>query len=146
MVILLEIVRALALVGLLIGGLLRGRRDAERNDITRRRVEAYMQTIRREGDNPELGAMTDEELRDLLLSSAHNLRQQNDRRFWFLLVGLVVVTAAALVVALEHGVTGFGIALAVGAIALYGLNEYFGRRIGAPLAARGIDLERLRVE
>lgn len=146
MVILLEIVLALALVGLLLGWLLRGRRDAERADITRRRVEAYMQTIRREGGNAELAAMTDDELRDLLLSSAHNLRQQNDRRFWFLLVGLVVVAAAALVVALEHGVPGFGITLAVGAIALYGLNEYFGRRISAPLIARGIDLERLRVE
>src|SRR5690606_38276786 len=90
LVILLEIVLALALVGLLLGWLLRGRRDAERADITRRRVEAYMQTIRREGGNAELAAMTDDELRDLLLSSAHNLRQQNDRRFWFLLVGLVV--------------------------------------------------------
>src|SRR5690606_19207998 len=114
MVILLEIVLALALVGLLVGWLLRGRRDTERADSAWRRVAACMQTIRREGGNAALGAMSDDELRDLLLSSAHNVRQQNDRLFWFLLVGLVAVTAAALVVALEHGVAGFGIALAVG--------------------------------
>ena len=30
--------------------------------------------------------------------------------------------------------------------AVYGLYEYFGRRMREPLLARGIDVERLRVE
>jgi hypothetical protein len=34
----------------------------------------------------------------------------------------------------------------VGALVLYGINEVLGRQMIAPLTAKGIDVERLRVE
>jgi hypothetical protein len=38
------------------------------------------------------------------------------------------------------------VALLVGALVLYGINEILGRQMVAPLIAKGIDVERLRVE
>ena len=49
-------------------------------------------------------------------------------------------------VATQDGLRGFGIALVVAAIVLYGLNEILVRRSREPLLVRGIDVERLRVE
>lgn len=146
MIILVEIALGIALVGIVVSYMTRGRRDAERAEITERRVDAYMQTIRREGSNPELLAMSDGELRDLLLSGAHNLRLQAQRRGYLLAIGTVAAVGAALLVATEEGLRGFGIALLVGAMVLYGLNEFMGRRMREPLEQRGIDVERLRVE
>ena len=124
----------------------RSRHSSERDDVTARRVEAYMATIRREGKNPELAAMSDAELRDLLLSGARNLRIDNERRMLVLAGGAVVGVLAAVMVATQDGLRGFGIALVVAAIVLYGLNEILVRRSREPLLVRGIDVERLRVE
>ena len=146
MLIVIEIVLVLALLGLGVGYLFRGRREAERQDVLERRVEAYMQTIRREGDHSELSVMTDTELRDVLLSGARNLRIQSERKWYLLLGGAVVTFLAAIMVGTQDGTRGFAIAIVVGAIVLYGLNEFLGRRMREPLAARGIDVERLRVE
>jgi len=118
----------------------------EREAVTVRRVEAYMATIRREGGSSELAAMSDAELRDLLLSSARNLRIENDRR-WLALVGASIVgLVAAILVATQDGLRGFGIAVVVAAIVVYAFNEIIVRRSREPLIARGIDVERLRVE
>ena len=119
---------------------------SEREAVTERRVEAYMATIRREGGGSPLAAMSDEELRDLLLSSARNLRIENDRRLLVLMVGGIVALLAAILVATQNGVQGFGIALVAGALVLYGINEILVRKSREPLLARGIDVERLRVE
>jgi hypothetical protein len=146
MVVLLEVALALGLVGLVVSYFFRGRRDAERQDVIERRVEAYMQTIRREGGNGELARMGDLELRDLLLSAARNLRIQAERRWYILLGGAAAAVLAAIAVGTEEGTRGFGIVLVVAAVVLYGLNEFLGRRMREPLAARGIDVERLRVE
>ena len=146
MVILLEIALVLALVGLVVGMLLRGRKATEREVVAGQRVDAYMQTIRREAPTPELAAMSDNELRELLLSSARNLRLQSERRWYLLIAGGFVGFLAAILIATEEGTRGFGIAVVVGAVVLYGLNEYLGRRMRAPLEARGLDAERLRVE
>lgn len=146
MFVLVEIALVLALVGLAANYLLRGRRAAERAEVTERRVEAYMQTIRRERANPELAAMTDAELKDLLLASARNLRLQSERKFYLLLGGGVVAFFSAIMVAIQDGSRGFAIALVIGAIVLYGLNEFLGRRMREPLIEKGIDVERLRVE
>lgn len=146
MPVLIEIVLVVALVGLGVNYLFRGRREAEREQVLERRVDAYMQTIRREGDNPELSAMTDTELRDVLLSSARNLRIQSERKWYLILGGAIVAFFAAIMVATQDGTRGFGIAILVGAIVLYGVNEFLGRRMRDPLVARGIDVERLRVE
>ena len=142
----LEIGLVLILLGVVLSYLFRGRRAAEQQAMTERRVEAYIETIRREKANPELTAMSDTELRDLLGSSAHNLKVQRDRRLYLLFGGVVVALIGAILVATEDGYRGFGVALLVGALVLYGVNEFLGRQMIAPLAAKGIDVERLRVE
>lgn len=146
MVILLAIALVLALVGLVMGVLLRGRRATEREAVAGQRVAVYMQTLRREAPTPELAAMSDGELRELLLSSARNLRVQSDRRWYLLIAGGFVGFLAALLITTAEGARGFGIAAVVVAIVLYGINEYLSRRMRAPLEARGLDAERLRVE
>ena len=142
----LEFGLVLILAGIAASYLLRGRVAASRQTMVERRVEAYMETIRRERSNPELAAMSDTELRDLLLSSAHNLKVQRDRRLYLLFGGVVVALIGAILVATEDGYRGFGVALLVGAVVLYGINEFLGRQMIAPLLAKGIDVERLRVE
>jgi len=142
----LEFGLVLVLIGMALSYLFRGRAVAAKQSITDRRVDAYIETIRRERSNPELTAMSDSELRDLLLSSAHNLKVQRDRRMYLLFGGVVVAIIGAILVATEDGYRGFGVALLVGALVLYGINEFLGRQMIAPLLAKGIDVERLRVE
>jgi hypothetical protein len=146
MPIIIEIALALLLVGGVVSYVTRGRRLAHRGDMIDRRVEAYIETIRREGQNRELVAMSDNELRDLLMSSAHNLKVQRDRRMYLLYGGVLVGLIGAILVATEEGSRGFGVALLVAALVLYGINEFLGRQMIAPLEAKGIDVERLRVE
>jgi len=142
----LEFGLILLLVGMALSYLFRGRVAAQKQAMTERRVDAYIETIRREKTSPELVAMSDSELRDLLLSSAHNLKVQRDRRLYLLFGGVVVALIGAILVATEDGYRGFGVALLVGALVLYGINEFLGRQMIAPLLAKGIDVERLRVE
>ena len=142
----LEFGLVLVLIGMALSYLFRGRAMAAKQAMTDRRVEAYIETIRREQNNPELTAMSDSELRDLLQSSAHNLKVQRDRRMYLLFGGVVVAIIGAILVATEDGYRGFGVALLVGALVLYGINEFLGRQMIAPLLAKGIDVERLRVE
>jgi H2-forming N5,N10-methylenetetrahydromethanopterin dehydrogenase-like enzyme len=146
MVVLLEIALVLGLLGIVGSYFFRGRRIAERQEVIERRVEAYMQTIRREGGGSELAAMSDVELKDLLLSSARNLRVQAERKWYILLGSGAAALLAAIAIGTEEGTRGFGIVLLVAAVALYGINEFMGRRMREPLVARGIDVERLRVE
>ena len=146
MPVLIEIALALVLIGLVISFVMRGRSAVERESVIERRVEAYMQTIRREASNRELAAMTDLELKDLLLSSARNLRVQAERKWYLLIGGGVLAFFGAILVATQDGTRGFGISLLVAAMVLHGLNEFFGRRMREPLIERGIDVERLRVE
>ena len=146
MFILVEILAALLIIGGIVTYVLRNRRDAEREAVTERRVDAYIETIRRERKSPELSAMSDTELRDLLLSGARNLRIQAERKVYLLFGGTIAALLAAVIVATEDGMRGFGIAILIGAMALYGINEFLGRRMREPLEAKGIDVERLRVE
>ncbi len=136
----------LLIAGGVLSYLMRGRVAAGKQNMTERRVDAYIETIRREASNRKLTAMSDNELRDLLLSSAHNLKVQRDRRLYLLFGGVVVGLIGAILVATEDGFRGFGVALLVAAIVLYGINEFLGRQMIAPLIAKGIDVERLRVE
>jgi len=146
MPILIEIVLVVALVALGVNYLFRGRRESQREAQLEQRVAAYMQTIRREGGSTELTAMNDTELHDVLLSSARNLRVQSERKWYLIFGGAIVAFFSAIMVATQDGTRGFGIAILIGAIVLYGVNEFLGRRMREPLAARGIDVERLRVE
>jgi hypothetical protein len=142
----IEIGLVLILAGAVASYFARGRRLSEKRALIDRRVDAYIETIRRERSNPELTAMSDTELRDLLGSSAYNLKVQRDRQRYLMFGGVVVALIGAIVVATEDGLRGFGVALVVAALVLYGLNEFLGRQITGPLTARGIDVERLRVE
>ena len=146
MPILIEIALVLILIGGVVSYATRGRRLATRENLIDRRVDAYIETIRRERKHPELVAMSDNELRDLLLSSAHNLKVQRDRRMYLLFGGVLVAVLGAILVAAEEGSRGFGVALVLAALVLYGINEFLGRQMSAPLEAKGIDVERLRVE
>ncbi len=143
---LVELGLLLLLVGVTVSYFTRARRVADTQAMTERRVDAYIETIRRERSNAELSAMSDTELRDLLLSSAHNLKVQHDRQLYLLFGGVVIALIGAILVATEEGFRGFGVALVVAALVLYGINEFVGRQIKAPLLAKGIDIERLRVE
>ncbi|MDV3250178.1 hypothetical protein DevBK_02405 [Devosia sp. BK] len=140
----------IALILLLIGGgwtlLTRKKVTRERDALTLRRVDAYIETIRRERRNADLVAMSDSELRDLLHAGARNYRVASEKRTWFLLGVGGVTLFSAIAIASHDGWRGFGIAMLVGAIAAYGLNEFLARRARAPLERHGIDVERLIVE
>lgn len=140
----------IALVLLLLGGgwtvLTRGRQSDKRDALTMRRVDAYIETIRRERRMPELAAMSDMELRDLLHSGARNLKAAEQRKGWTVLgVGLGALVAAS-VAGSQEGWLGFVIVAAIGAIVAYGTNEFLSRRMRAPLERHGIDIDRLMVE
>jgi hypothetical protein len=147
MIWLIEIALVLLLVAggwkVLTGG---GKGTDKREALTMRRVDAYIETIRRERRNAELAAMSDLELRDLLHSGARNLKIAKERRGWVLIGTGVATLVSSFIAAEQDGLRGFAIVLVVGAVVGYGLNEYLTRRAREPLERRGIDIERLRVE
>ena len=140
----------IALVLLLLGGgwtmLTRGRQSDRRDALTMRRVDAYIETIRRERRSPELAAMTDMELRDLLHSGARNLKIAEQRKQWIVFGMGIATLLGASVLGSQEGWLAFGAAAAIGAIVTYGTNEFLGRRMRAPLEKRGIEIDRLMVE
>ncbi len=140
----------IALILLLFGGgwtmLTRGRHSDKREALTMRRVDAYIETIRRERRNPELAAMSDTELRDLLHSGARNLKIAEQKKGWIVLgIGAASVVAASLAGS-QQGWLWFAGVAAIGALAAYGTNEFLTRRMRAPLERHGVDVERLTVE
>ncbi|SFZ81399.1 hypothetical protein SAMN02983003_0478 [Devosia enhydra] len=143
---LLAAAAGLLLLGFIANGLMRGKRGTEREALAARRADAYIVTIRRGGAHPDLADMTDTELRDLLISGARNFRIQTERRIQVLIGAAGIGFLAAIVVGTMEGVRGFGIAIVVAAVAVYGINEFMSRRIRAPLERLGLDPERLRVE
>ena len=140
----------LALVLLLIGGgwtlFSRGKRTDERESLTLRRVDAYIETIRRERTNKALVAMSDSELRDLLHSGARNLRIASERKAWTLLGVAGAGVFTAIVAATQDGIRGFAVAAIVAAVVIYGLNEFLTRQMRGPLEKQGVDIERITVE
>lgn len=140
----------LALVLLLFGGgwtlFTSNRRNEKREQLTLRRVDAYIETIRRERRNADLAAMSTSELRDLLHSGARNFRVAEQRRGWIVMgVGIASILAAA-IAGSQQGWIWFAVVAALGAIVTYGGNEYLTRRGRAPLERYGIDVDRLLVE
>ena len=140
----------LALVLLLVGGgwtlFSRGKRTDERESLTLRRVDAYIETIRRERTNKALAAMSDTELRDLLHSGARNLRVASERKAWTLLGVAGAGMFAARVASTQDGIRGFAVAAIVAAVVIYGLNEFLTRQMRAPLEKQGVDIERITVQ
>lgn len=146
MVILLELALAALLVWVGWTALGRGRQSDRRDALTLRRVNAYIETIRRERRQPELAAMSDMELRDLLHAGALSLRAAEQRRSYVLAGGAAITLITGVVIADQNGWTGFAAVLALGGLITYGLNEYLVRQVRAPLERRGIDVDRLRVD
>lgn len=140
----------IGLVLLLVGGgwtlFNRRRQPDERDALTMRRVDAYIETIRRERANRDLAAMSDSELRDLLHSGARNLRVAGERRAWTLFGAVGVALVAAIIAADQDGLRGFVVALLLGGLVSYGVGEFMGRRMREPLEKHGIDVDRLRIE
>lgn len=140
----------IALVLLLVGGawtmLTRGGKTDQREALTMRRVDAYIETIRRQRSNSQLAAMSDTELRDLLHSGARNLRVEERKRGWIVLGAGAASLACASLAGSQEGWLGFLTAAAIGALVTYGLNEFLSRRMRAPLERHGIDVERLTVK
>lgn len=140
----------IALVLLLLGGgwtmLSRGRQTGRREALTLRRVDAYIETIRRERNNRELAAMSDTELRDLLHSGARSLRAAEQKRGWIVLGAGTASLACAAIAGSQEGWVGFMAAGAIGGLVTYGISEFLSRRMRAPLERYGIDVERLTVE
>lgn len=146
MVILLELALAGMLAWLAWTVMARGRRSDRRDALTLRRVDAYIETIRRERRQPELAAMSDMELRDLLHAGALSLRAADQKRSYVLIGAGVVTLITAVIVADQNGWTGFVAVLALGGLIGYGLSEYLSRQARVPLERRGIDIDRLRVD
>lgn len=146
MILLVEIALVLLLLGAGWNMMTRNRRNRQREALIMRRVDAYIETIRRERRNTELAAMSDMELRDLLHAGAHNLKIAEQRKTWIVFgCGLATVLGAALA-GNQDGWMSFGIVAAVGAIVTYGTHEFLGRRMRAPLEKRGVDIDRLMVQ
>ena len=122
------------------------RQSSQREALTMRRVDAYIETIRRERRSPELAAMSDSELRDLLHSGALNLKAATQRRSWIVLGCGVATVLAAAVAGSQEGWLSFAVVAAIGAVVTYGTSEYLSRRMRAPLEKRGVDIDRLLVE
>lgn len=140
----------LALVLLLVGGgwtlMTKGRHTDKREALTMRRVDAYIETIRRERHHADLAAMSDTELRDLLYAGARRLRAADQKRGWTVLGISAATLVAASVMASVEGWVGFGATAAIGALVAYGANEFLKRQMRMPLERRGIDVERLIVD
>lgn len=140
----------IALVLLLVGGgltlLTQGKANKRREALILRRVDAYIETIRRERFSPALAAMSDSELRHLLCAGAHNLRIETRKRLWVLLGIGAVTLFGAILMGSQDGWRGFGATAALGLAIGYGASEYLARRARAPLERQGVDVERLRVE
>jgi hypothetical protein len=140
----------IALVLLVVGGgwtlLSRNRQSDQREALTMRRVDAYIETIRREQRQPDLVAMSDGELRDLLHSGARNISVAEQRRNWILLGIAAVTVLLGLIVGNEQGWMGFAAVAAIGAIVGYGASEFLTRRMRAPLERHGVEIDRLIVK
>lgn len=129
-----------------IGNLMLHKWNAERNEQRiAERVDSYLTSLEQQGVPPELGEMAPPERRDVLLSAGREARTESDKRFYVGVIGGILAFFTAMGFAIEGaGMRDFVITLAVAALAIYGINTYLHRRFRGRLAARGIDLDRIR--
>ena len=123
-----------------------GRNATKLHEIAEERIAAYVATLRRTGDNPDLAAMTDAELHDILGAAMRRLAAGRSRKFLLLVLGAVAVMITSIVFGVEDGWRGFAATVAVGGLALYGLERVLDRATRAPLEDQGLDIERLRLD
>jgi hypothetical protein len=123
-----------------------GKNSARIEEIGNERIKAYMTTLKRTGGNPELAAMTDDELRDILAAAMRRLATGQSRKLLLLVLGAIATLLAGIVFGIEEGWRAFAATIAVGGIALYGLERVMDRMTRAPIEAQGLDVERLRLD
>ena len=127
--------------------LARSGKQAERlKDLADERIAAYMVTLRRTGDNPELAGMTDTELQDILGAATRRLAAGRSRKLLLIILGGVATLLAGIVFGVEEGWRAFAATLAVGGIAVFGLERVIDRMTRGPIEAQGLDIERLRLD
>ena len=127
--------------------LVRAGRGATRlHEVAEERIAAYVTTLRRKGDNPELADMTDSELHDVLGAAMRRLAAGRNRKFLLLVLGAVATVMAGIALGIEDGWRAFAATMAIGGIVLYGLERVLDRATRAPIEAQGLDAERLRID
>lgn len=145
MAILLYAAIVLAVIAV-IGNLMLHKWNAERNEkrITER-VDSYMASLDQQGMPPELGELAAQERRDVLLAAGREARVESDKRFYVVVVGGILAFFTAIGFGIEGaGMRDFVITLAIAGVVIYGINTYLYRSFRGRLAARGIDLDRLK--
>lgn len=123
-----------------------GNRAERVRDIAEERIGAYITTLRRTGDNPELAEMTDAELHDILGSAMRRLDAAQGRKVVLLVLGGVATFLASIILGVSEGWRVFAATFAIGSIVLFGLERVIDRATRAPLEARGLDVDRLRLD
>ena len=123
-----------------------GRNATKLHEIAEERIAAYVTTLRRTGENPALSEMTDTELHDILGAAMRRLAAGRSRKFVLLVLGAVGVMITSIVLGIEDGWRAFSATMAVGGLALYGLERVLERATRAPLEDQGLDIERLRLD
>lgn len=138
---------ALALITV-IGNLMLRKWTASRRDRDiSERVDAYAASLERETVPVPLRTLSDAELKAELTSAARRTHAESDKRFYIGVLGGIFSFFVALGFAIEGaGTRDFVITLTVAGLALYGLNAFLLRNLRKTYAARGIDIDRLRVE
>ncbi|HWJ87139.1 MAG TPA: hypothetical protein VNS12_03590 [Pelagibacterium sp.] len=131
-----------------IGNLMLGRWRAQRTDSRiGARADAYLASLDREGMPETLAAMSAAERREMLVAAGHEARTESDRRFYIATLGGLFAFFVALGFAIEGaGMRDFLLVLGISALALYGVTVVMRRRLKAKMTARGIDIERLRID
>lgn len=108
------------------------------------RVDAYISSLEREGIPEPLEAMSGDERREVLVSTARQVKAESDKRFYVATIGGIIVFFVALAFAIEGEATrDFVITLSIGAAVIYGINTILYRNLKSRLAERGIDIERI---
>lgn len=146
MVLAIELALVAALIFWAFSSWSRGRRDARRETRELRRVDAYIETLRRERPHPALAAMGDAELREVLHGLMRGLHLARETRKSVVLIGAALTIAAAGVLGWAFGPLWSATGLALGALVVLGLYVVLDRRARAPIARYGLDIERLRVD
>ncbi|WP_127145271.1 hypothetical protein [Pelagibacterium montanilacus] len=131
-----------------LGNLMLHRWNAARRDKQlQARVEAYEAGLAHEGMPEALGALTHQERQQTLLAAARQVQAESDRRFYISTIGGILAFFVALGFAIEgEGTRDFVITLVIAAAALYGINVVLQRSFRSRMEARGIDIERLRID
>lgn len=138
---------ALALAAItVIGNLMLAKWNAKRTE-TRisERADAYMSSLAREGMPETLEPMSEAERRDVLVSAGREVRAESDKRFYVATIGGIVAFFVALGFAIEGaGTRDFVITIAAAGAILYGVVTVLYRSFRSRMAARGIDIDRLK--